>query len=131
MEGPNVASGTARGLQHLRPEQAAGMNESLAAVKAHLPGDGRDGVVGHGQNHELRRLEHGRRLDEGASAGDKETESLPTAGVTAGHGRDRPTGPADCHAQCRSDGPGPDYPNLRYALHPTSIPDRTWNILAK
>jgi len=108
MKGADLAPGRHGGLENLGAEQAAGVDQSLAAVQAHRVDDRWDGVVGHGQDHQLDFVENCVRLDESPCARDQAAEALAPACVPAGDRKHRPAGAAYSQPQRRADGPGAD-----------------------
>jgi hypothetical protein len=68
------------------------VDQSLAAVQAQSGGCSPDGVVGHGQEDQIRLVEHGMRLEEAARTGDAFDEAGASRVVAAGHGTHLPAG---------------------------------------
>ena len=104
MEGPDVAAGGQRRRQHLGPEQAAGVDERLAAVEAHRlrrrPAIASSGTARMASSTSSRMAAGSAKA---RAPGTRLAEPLPPAGVAAGDGRDRPAGPADGDAEGGAD----------------------------
>ncbi len=108
MEGPDMAARGQRRTEHLRTEQAAGVDHCLSAEEAQGFDNSADRVVGHGEDDQLGFVDDGARFDEGSRGGDKAGEPISVSGVAAGNGGDRPAGPAYGEAECRPNGSGAD-----------------------
>ena len=89
------------------------MDHRLAAVHVELGGDGRDRVVGDGEDDQLDLLDERRRVGEGADARDEAPESVAPARVAARDGVDRPASPVERDAERGPDRTRPDDPDDR------------------
>ena len=78
------------------------MNECLAAIQAEALGRTGDGIVGHGQEDQLRLVEYGERVGKGARAGHHLLEPAPALLVPAGNRRDVPAGTREGSTKSRT-----------------------------
>ena len=108
MESADLASGGEGGQQHLGAEQAAGVNQALAAVETNRFGDRSNDIIWDCDDHQLHFVENGGRLHERSDTWNQAAESLAAGGVAAGHGDYRPAGARDRHSQRRAYRPRSD-----------------------